>query len=116
MNTELLAAIEAEILGWPGVEKETREDGIVGAGEATIYTLGRRHIGHIHHDGVADIEFPRDIRDDIVARGEAEPHRGGFSKVVSFRINGEGDIPGLVGLFRMSYERKRERAERKAAR
>lgn len=113
MNAELLEIIENEILGWPGVVKETREDGIVGAGEAAVYRLGKRHIGHIHSDGVADIEFTREVRDGIVASGRAEPHRGGFPKVVSFRIKTPDDIPELIGLFRIGYERAKETLERK---
>ncbi len=111
MNAELLAKFEAEILGWPGVEKETREDGIAGDGEAAIYRLGKRHVGHVHHDGVADIEFTREVRDEIAASGRAEPHRGGFPKVVSFRIKTPDDIPELVGLFRMGYERIHDRTK-----
>jgi hypothetical protein len=116
VNAELLAKFEAEILGWPGVEKETREDGIVGDGEAAIYRFGKRHIGHIHHDGVADIEFTREVRDGIVASGRAEPHRGGFPKVVSLRIKTPEDVPELVELFRMGYERAEAASERRAAR
>ncbi|MBA2376484.1 MAG: luciferase family protein [Rubrobacteraceae bacterium] len=116
MNAEFVARFEDEILGWPGIEKEMRADGIIGEGEVAIYNFGRRHIGHIHHDGVADIQFPKELHDELVSAGRAEPHRGGFPKVVSFRIRNEGDIPELIGLFRTSYERAKAASERKAAR
>lgn len=116
MNAEYVAGIEAEILGWPGVEKETRADGIIGVGEVVIYNFGSRHIGHIHHDGIADVPFPRAVHDEIVADGRAEPHRGGFPAVVSYRIRSAEDIPGLVELFRMSYERAKAASKRKTAR
>ncbi len=115
-NAEFAARFEAEILGWPGVEKEVRADGIVGDGEAAIYTLGERHIGHIHHDGVADVPFPRAVHDELVSSGKAEPHRGGFPAVVSYRINGAEDVAGAIELFRMSYERAKSASERKAER
>lgn len=116
MNEELIERIEAEILEWPGVEKETRADGIVGSGEVAIYTLGRRHIGHVHHDGVADIQLPRKLHDDLVAAGRAQPHRGGFRAVVSHRIESVEDAAKAVELFRMSYERSQDAAKRKATR
>jgi Family of unknown function (DUF5519) len=58
MNAELLASIEREILGWPGVRKASSQGGAGRGGYRvppfTSYTLGRREIGHIHDNGVAD--------------------------------------------------------------
>ena len=38
------------------------------------FRLGRRELGHIHGDSLVDIPFPKRVRDEIVAAGEAEPH------------------------------------------
>ena len=58
---ELLKLIEHEVLGWPGVVKKRDEDGPGGIG-VTGYRFGRRQIGHIHDDGHADFQFPREVR------------------------------------------------------
>ncbi len=115
MNEELLETLEQEVLGWPGAWKKRDENGIGGVG-VTGYRLEERQIGHIHHDGVADIQFPREIHDEIVASGRAEPHRGGFAAVVSYRIKTPEDIPGAIELLRMSYDRVKDASERKAER
>ena len=78
MSDELLAKVEDEVLGWPGVSKE-RGGGGQGRGgfwvpPATIYKLGRRALGHIHGTGVADLAFPREIHDELISDGRARPH------------------------------------------
>jgi hypothetical protein len=107
MNRELLESLEGEVLGWPGVVRER-------GGGITVYRYGRRQIGHVHHDGVADLPFPREVHERLVSEGRAEPHRGGFRGVVSYRLRSAEDVPGAVALFRMGYERARAAAERRA--
>lgn len=104
---ELLTLVDREVLGWDGVWKKTDENGIGGIG-VTGYRFGRRQIGHIHHDGVADLQFPRTVHDELVSSGKAQPHRGGFAVVVSYRIRVPEDVPGVVELFRMNYERMKD--------
>jgi hypothetical protein len=119
MNDELLEMVEREVLDWPGVSKETHGGGRGQGGfrvpPATVYKLGRRALGHIHDTGVADLAFPREIHDELVSGGRAEPHGAGFAGVVSYRIRGPEDVRGAVELFRMNYERARASAERHAA-
>ncbi len=112
MDEELLDAIEREVLGWPGVWKKRNENGIGGVG-VTGYGYGRRQIGHIHHDGVADLQFPRALHGELISSGRAEPHRGGFAAVVSYRIRTPEDVPGAVELFRVNYERVKAAAAAK---
>ena len=45
--------------------------------------------------------------------GRAKPHGAGFAGVVSYHIREPEDVPGVVELFRMSYERAKESAERR---
>jgi luciferase-like monooxygenase len=120
MKGELLEMVEREVLSWPGVSKETHGGGS-GQGRirvppATVYRFGRRHIGHIHDTGVADLTFPRRIHDELISDGRAKPHPAGFANVVSYHIREPEDVPRVVELFRMSYERARESAERRRER
>ena len=117
MNDELLARVEDEVLGWPGVSKERGGGGRGWGGfwvpPATIYKLGRRQIGHLHDTGVADLAFPKGIQDRLISEGRARPHGAGFSGVVSYHVRGPADVPEVVKLFRMSYDRARAAAERR---
>ncbi len=115
MNKELLEMVEREVLGWPGVNKQTGGGGRGRGGfwvpPATVYRFGRRQIGHIHDTGVADLTFPRKVRDELISDGRAKPHGAGFANVVSYHIREPEDVPRVVELFRMSYERAKESAE-----
>ncbi len=104
MHEELLSAVEREVLGWPGVRKEQRWTAVTDS-DVAIYWVGRRQIGHVHDDGVADLQFPRAVHDGLIAAGRAEPHRGGFAAVVSAPLRTPDDVPNVVNLFRMSYDR-----------
>jgi hypothetical protein len=117
MKGELLEMVEHEVLGWPGVSKQ-RGGGGRGRGgfwvpPATVYRFGRRQIGHVHDTGVADLTFPREIHDELISDGRAKPHPAGFAKVVSYHIREPEDVPKVVELFRISYERAKESAERR---
>ena len=67
-NDGLLALIEREVLGWPGVSKETHRGSRGGfwVPPATVYKFGRRALGPIHDTGVADLVFPREIHDELI--------------------------------------------------
>lgn len=119
MNEELLAEIEREVLGWPGVSKKTDEDGPGGVA-VTGYRFGGGQIGHVHHNaaGLADFSFPRGIRDDLIRSGRAIP-RPAFPNsrtVASHRLRGVEDLRGAIDLFRMNYERAKEIDELRSAR
>ena len=120
MNEELLTMVEREVLGWPGVSKETGGGGLGQGGfwvpPATVYRFGRRQIGHIHTTGAADLTFPREIHDELISDGRAKPHGAGVPAVVSYHIREPEDVPKVVELFRMSYERAKESAERRKER
>jgi Family of unknown function (DUF5519) len=116
MNDELLASIEREVLNWPGVSKASSPGGPGQGGHwvppFTVYRLGHKEIGHVHHNGVADLTFPRKIHDKLISDGRARPHGAGFPGVVSYHIREPEDVPGAVELFRMNYARAKTAAER----
>ena len=71
----------------------------------TEYRLGRREIGHVHTDYLVDIPFPKQVRDELVAAGRAEPHhilpKSGW---VSIYLNREADVERAIELLRFSFE------------
>jgi hypothetical protein len=101
--------ITAEVTSWPGVE--------VGPGRfgAVQFRLGRRELGHLHGDRLADLPFPRRLRDELVAAGTVVPHRPlPDSGWASRPIRSDEDVRAVIGLLRMQYERAvaaRERRE-----
>jgi hypothetical protein len=103
-------AVEAEVLSWEGVSSAAHRFGGV------EFLLGKREIGHLHGDRLADLPFPRRIRDELVESGRAKPHHvlpdTGW---VSVWIQAEDDVPRVLELFRMSYERARAAADRRAS-
>jgi hypothetical protein len=95
-----LDAIRTEVLGWPGVTEEPHRFGGV------EFRLGKRELGHLHGDYLADLPFPVRVREELVAQGRAMPHhilpQSGW---VSYPIRDASAIPGALDLFRLAYER-----------
>jgi hypothetical protein len=96
--------IRAELLGWPGVTEAPHRFGGV------EFRYRGRELGHLHGDRLADLPFPVRIRRELVAAGRASPHhvlpRSGW---VSKSIEGPGDVPAVIDLFRLQYRRYEER-------
>ena len=94
------ASITAKVLSWDGVTSAPHRFG------GMEFLLGKRELGHLHGDRLADLPFPKRVRDELVGSGRARPHHvlpeTGW---VSFWIEGEDDVPQAVELFRLSYER-----------
>ncbi len=104
-----VALIQRAVLAWPGV---TREPGRFGS---TAFRLGRREIGHIHGNGVADFGLPRALRDELIASGQAQPHQAGIPGGVSHPIRNGEDVRRVLALFRLNYDRLRAVAARTGA-
>ncbi len=60
--------IVAAVKSWEEVEIRPHRYG------GLEFRLGKRELGHIHGDALVDIPFPKGVRNEIVAAGEAEPH------------------------------------------
>ena len=73
----------------------------------------KREIGHIHGDSLVDIPFPKKVRDEIVATGQAQPHHilpeTGW---VSFYLREDGDIQKAIDLLQRSYQIARKQMSR----
>lgn len=92
--------IHAQVMSWAGVTSQPHRFG------GTEYRLGaKRELGHVHGDWLVDIPFPKKVRDEVVASGQAEPHHilpeTGW---VSFYLKAPGDAERAVALLRRSYD------------
>lgn len=92
--------IRDEVLSWPGVTEEPHRFGGV------EFRLGKRELGHLHGDYLADLPFPVRIREELVREGKAMPHhilpQSGW---VSYPIRDAAAVPGALDLFRLAYQR-----------
>jgi hypothetical protein len=104
---EIRSRIEREVLAWPGVTAAPHRFGGV-----ELRYRGRE-LGHLHGDRLADLPFPPRVRDELVAaRRAASHHIHPASGWVSRRIEGDADLPEVVALFRMQYDRLAEKEAR----
>ena len=92
--------IRDEVLSWPGVTEEPHRFG------GMEFRLGKRELGHLHGDYLADLPFPVRIREELVREGKAMPHhvlpQSGW---VSYPIRDASAVPGALDLFRLAYQR-----------
>ena len=103
--------IREVVSSWPGVEAVPHRFG------GTEYRLGRKEMGHVHGDRLADLPLPRRLHDEVIAAGRAQPHhvlpQTGW---VSCWMAGPKDAAGVIELFRLQYERCVAAANRVSAR
>jgi hypothetical protein len=90
--------IHAALQDWPGITSQPHRFG------GTEYCLGRREIGHIHGDTLVDIPFPKEVRNDLVTAGRAEPHHvlpeSGWVRVY---LKQATDVDRAIELLRLSF-------------
>lgn len=110
MSISLTAAVRRELLRHPDVTEGTHRFGGI------EFRLGQRELGHLHGEYIADLPFPRRVRDELVAGGRALPHHVlPDSGWVSRHVDGPDDVAVVVDLFRMSYERAAAARARRSA-
>lgn len=69
------------------------------------FRLGRRELGHVHAR-IADLPFPRRVRDELVTAGRARPHHVlPDSGWVTVPLRTAEDAARVIELFRLNYER-----------
>jgi Family of unknown function (DUF5519) len=99
MAEDIARQIEQTVAGWPGVTVEPHRFGGV------EFRVGRRELGHLHGNRLADLPFPVTVREQLIAAGKAERHHVlPDSGWVSRPIRGVEDIRDVVELFRLNYE------------
>ncbi len=96
-------AVIREVSSWKGVS----------VGEHSIggieFRVGRRELGHLHKT-IADLPFPRRVRDELVATGRARPHHvTPNSGWVTVPMTTVSEVAGVVKLCRQNYERATSR-------
>lgn len=100
--------IRREVTSWPGVRAEPHRFGGV------EFRVDGHEIGHLHGDRLADLPFPRRVRDALVADGRALPHHVlSDTGWVSVPLRSAGDVPAVLQLFRMNYDRVTSAAHRR---
>jgi hypothetical protein len=93
-----IEAVRAAVAGWDGVTVHQHRFGGI------EFRLGRRELGHLHAS-IADLPFPRRLRDELVATGKAKPHHVlPNSGWVTVPMRTAADVRGVIELFRLSYE------------
>jgi luciferase-like monooxygenase len=99
--------IKAEVGSWPGVDALPHRFGGV------EYRYGRKEMGHVHGDRLADLPVPRKLHDELIAAGRAQRHHvlpdTGW---ISCWIETADDLENVIELFRLQYERYRKSALR----
>jgi hypothetical protein len=79
------------------------------------FRYGRRELSHLHGGHLADLRFPRRVRDELIESGRARVHHVlPDSGWVSVPIAGADDVAGVVDLFRLGYDRAVAQAARRA--
>jgi hypothetical protein len=109
MDDELLAEVEQEVLGWPGTTSES------GRFHSVAFRYGKREIGHVHRDRIADLPVTPEMREEVLAKGRAKPHRAGSKGYISYPVEDNEDISAVLDILGLNYERAKAAADRRAA-
>ena len=92
--------INEALMSWPGVEASPHRFG------GTEYRYGRKEMGHVHGDRLADLPLPRKLHDEVIAAGRAQAHHvlpeTGW---VSCWMTTPEDVVAVIDLFRTQHER-----------
>jgi Family of unknown function (DUF5519) len=93
--------IRNEVESWPEVETGPGRFGSV------RFTVGRRELGHLHGDAIADLPLRLEIARELVAAGQAREHRWtpAGSGWVTVELTSDEDADRVIQLMRSSYER-----------
>src|SRR5207249_6852814 len=94
-----IEAVRAEVATWEGITTHEHRFG------GMEFRLGRRELGHLH-GSIADLPFPRRIRDELIAAGRARPHHVlPDSGWVTVPMGTVSEVASVIELFRQNYER-----------
>lgn len=110
MDDDNLASVEREVLRWAGT---TSGPGRFGA---VVFRYGKREIGHVHRDRVADLPVTREVRESLLAKGRARPHRAGSKGYVSYPVEDQEDVSAVLEILGWNYDRAKAAGRRAASR
>jgi hypothetical protein len=100
MSVTFADRIREAVAAWPGVVVQPHRFGGI------EFRVDRRELGHLHGSRLADLPFPKRVRDELVAAGRARAHHilpeSGW---VTYDIRGDQDVQGAIDLFRLNYDR-----------
>ncbi len=105
-----ILTIVREVLSWPGV---TSEPGRFGA---TSFHCGKCEIGHIHRDSAADLPVTSEMREALLSKGRAHPHRAGVKGYISYPAQKGEDVSAVLEILSRNYDRAKDAAERRGSR
>jgi predicted DNA-binding protein (MmcQ/YjbR family) len=93
--------IQAEVESWDEVETGPGRFGSV------RFTVGRRELGHLHGDRIADLPLRPEAARKLIASGKARDHRytPPDSGWVTIELEMDEDAERVIELMRSSYER-----------
>jgi luciferase-like monooxygenase len=101
--------VRSVVASWPGVETAAHRFG------GTEFRFGRRELGHVHGDRIADLPFPRKVRDELIVAGRAQAHHVlPDSGWVTASLGGPDGAEHVIELFGLSYGRAVRAAGRRA--
>jgi hypothetical protein len=97
--------IAAEVESWPGVETGPGRFG------SLRFVIGRRELGHLHGDRIADLPLRPQTARELIAAGAAREHRftPQGSGWVTVELRSDDDADRVIKLMRASYERAVEK-------
>ncbi len=108
MDSNILS-VEREVLTWPGVTPESGRFG------AVAFRYGKRDIGHIHRDRIADLPVTTEMREDILSKSRARLHRAGVKGYISYPLEDQEDVSVVLEILGRNYDRAKAAAERRAS-
>ena len=104
MDESIATSIERVVAAWPGVTVGPHRFGGI------EFKVGRRELGHLHGNRLADLPFPVVVRDQLVRDGRAARHHiHPESGWVSVYIRSKDDVAAAIELFRLNYDQSWKR-------
>jgi MFS family permease len=114
MRGAIAEAIEREILSWPDVTAQPHRFGGID------FRVGTKEMGHLHGENMVDLPLPPNaaLASSSSNKLTGVPKQGGEtegslpphdaypeSKWINYWIKGEDDVPRVIALFRLQYDR-----------
>src|SRR5262249_23955317 len=91
---DAIDTVRRGVASWDGVTTHAHRFGGI------EFRRGRRELGHLHRT-IADLPFPRRIRDELIAHGRATAHHVlPHSAWVTVPMRTASDVANVIDLFR----------------